>query len=133
MTSLIIYTDGGSRGNPGQAALGVVVTDLAGKILYEHGECIGFKTNNDAEYSAFAHSLEWATTFSQTTQLQNIEWRLDSMLVVQQLNKKWKMKEPRLKSIADKIWNPLQKSHFTWSIGYIPRALVNKALDIAGF
>lgn len=140
MTSIIIYTDGGSRGNPGQAAVGAIVTDLDGNILHEHGECIGFKTNNDAEYGAFAHSLEWVTTYTQATSLQNVEWRLDSMLVVQQLNKKWKMKEPRLKSIADKIWETLQDSNFTWSIGYVPReknsladALVNKALDTAGF
>ncbi|MEX0896279.1 MAG: ribonuclease HI family protein [Patescibacteria group bacterium] len=134
---LIIYTDGGSRGNPGAAAIGVVVFSQ-GKELYTHAESIGVATNNEAEYQAFIHSVDWLVEFSQSNQVSEVRWQLDSKLVVEQLLKHWKIKEPRMKSLAEKAWKSLAKLSCSHTISHIPRAenavsdsLVNAALDAA--
>ena len=76
-----VYTDGGCKPNPGQGAIGVVITDEDGKILKEHGESIGDSTNNTAEYKALLKGLDLATTH--TTEA--VEAFSDSRLVVNQV------------------------------------------------
>ena len=131
-----IFTDGGSRGNPGNSAIGVwVVVDQ--QPTYSHSGYIGIATNNIAEYKAFLHSLNWVE--KQFVQPVELEWSLDSLLVVNQINGLWKIKDLELKKIATLCATKLKllKEHgFVYQIKHIPReenhaadALVNQALD----
>lgn len=130
---IIMYTDGGSRGNPGPAAIGVNIETLGKK----YGECIGTKTNNDAEYEALIfglHKLKALLGKGKTKQA-NIECRLDSELVVKQLNHEYKLKEPRIQQYFIEIWN-LMLDFGNVVFVHVPReqnkiadALVNEALD----
>ncbi len=132
---LEIYTDGGSRGNPGAAASAFIVVDAESQTtLQEKGLSLGVATNNEAEYQAFIESLKWITEQSFT--LENVLWKLDSLLVVQQLNKVWKIKDERMQSFAQKAWTLLQELAVPYSIQHIPReqnaradAVVNSTLD----
>lgn len=128
-----MYTDGGSRGNPGPAAVGVFIETLGKKI----GQCIGNRTNNDAEYEALILGLQKTKQFVGKDKAKkcSVDCFLDSELVVKQLNHEYKLKEPRIQQYFIEIWNLMleyEKVTFT----HIPReknkiadALVNEALD----
>lgn len=129
-----IFTDGGSRGNPGKAATGVVIKN-GEKTIHTISNFMGIATNNEAEYSAFQTSIEWLLS-QKEHEITRVEWFLDSMLVVEQLNKKWKIKEPRLQEFATKIWFQLKELSLPYSISHVRRelnkeadALVNATLD----
>jgi len=138
MSTLIVHTDGGSRGNPGPAAVGVVML-LEGNSIREEGLYLGDnKTNNDAEYQAVLHALKYLPEVLQSHPVSKIEWKLDSMLVIQQLNHKWKIKEPRMERFAAEIWTLLKALPVPSVFSYVPRAenaaadaVVNKTLDLA--
>ena len=100
MIHLVMNSDGGSRGNPGPAAIGVVVYDEAGKELTRLQKTIGTTTNNQAEYQAVVMGLEWILTCYQDT---IVDCRLDSELVVKQLQGKYKMKNVELKPWFNRI------------------------------
>jgi len=132
-----IFTDGGSRGNPGSAAIGVVVKN-GDTVVYEAGKTIGVATNNEAEYQAILHSIEWLQSAGTALPLTAITWKLDSKLVVEQLSKRWKIKEPRMLLYAQTAWTALAQLKVNFKITHIPReqnahadALVNQALDAA--
>ena len=97
---LTIHTDGGARGNPGPAAIGVVI-EKEGSILHEFGEAIGRATNNVAEYTAVIRALEWCKSHNQKQGTKN--FFLDSLLVVQQLNGIYKIKDAKLRELSLKI------------------------------
>jgi probable phosphoglycerate mutase len=134
---LTIFTDGGSRSNPGPAAIGVVVMDVTNnKTIHEYKEFIGTETNNVAEYLALTYAVNWLKRFCETTDVQSCEFLLDSMLVVEQVQGHWKIKEPRLRELATTVQDLLKKLPCTYSFRHIPRAqnaeadkLVNQALD----
>lgn len=135
---LIIYTDGGSRGNPGTAGIGINVVDQAGNTVFEASQLLGTATNNEAEYVAFRSSLEWLLPYCNSHALNQVVWQLDSKLVVQQLNKVWKIKEPRMQTYADQIWQLLAQLAVPYSIEHIRREfnkradeLANQAMDLA--
>src|SRR3989344_6701587 len=87
--TLHLYTDGGSRGNPGEAAIGCVLIDpLTGKILKEHHETIGIQTNNVAEYRALIAGLALAKRFRPN----RLVCHLDSELIVKQLSGAYKVR-----------------------------------------
>ncbi len=92
---LFVYTDGGSRGNPGPSAIGVIICDEEGMILLRHSEYIGEATNNKAEYTALVRALELATKLSSG----RVHCYLDSELVVKQMNQEYRVKNPHLKSL----------------------------------
>jgi len=128
-----MYTDGGSRGNPGPAAVGVYIETLNKKI----GQCIGNRTNNDAEYEALILGLQKAKIFlgKEKAKKTEVECFLDSELVVKQLNHEYKLKEPRIQQYFIEIWN-LMLEYGKVTFVHIPReknkvadALVNEALD----
>jgi len=136
LQTLTIYTDGGSRGNPGNAGVGVVVYNQAGDVVYEASQFLGIKTNNEAEYQGFLISLEWLLPYSSDHQLDKVIWKLDSKLVVEQLNKNWKIKEPRMRKLAEEIWHKMTPLSCEYTIVHIPRsenaeadALANQAMD----
>jgi len=128
---LSIFTDGGSRGNPGPAAIGVVIADK------EYTEFLGETTNNVAEYQAVIFALKKTKHLLGREKLKNTEIiiNLDSELIDNQLNGCYKILEPDLQPLFMQIWN--LKFYFPHlSFHYIPREkntradkLVNQALD----
>lgn len=101
LNKLVIYTDGGARGNPGPAAIGVVVGDK------EYGEYLGETTNNQAEYRALIFALKKAKQLlgNKKAEGAELEVRMDSELVVRQLNGEYKIKEPDLQLLFVEAWN----------------------------
>lgn len=131
MKKLIIYTDGGARGNPGPAALGVVIYDDQGNNMLRYGQYLGKQTNNYAEYMAVISGLEKARSLEAT----HVSFKCDSKLVVEQLNRNWKVKEPSIQTLFIRAWNLMQEFRQV-TFSYIPRAEntladaeVNKSLD----
>ena len=136
---LIIYTDGGSRGNPGPAALGVVIQDTSGKLIKEYGEALGVRTNNEAEYEAVIFALKKVKALfgKDKTKTMTLEVRMDSELVMKQLTGKYKIEEEKLFPLFIKIWN-LKIDFGAITFTHIPREknrdadrMVNIALDPA--
>lgn len=129
---MILHTDGGARGNPGHAAIGVVFFDKKdGTEVFKLGKYIGRTTNNDAEYQALILGLETALTNSFT----NLTCKLDSELVVKQMQGLYKVKEPRLQELHKKA-KALVKKFAHIEFVHIPRSqnkeadlLVNQKLD----
>jgi ribonuclease HI len=127
-----LFTDGGSRGNPGQAAIACVLLDpVEGKVLREHYERIGVGTNNVAEYRALIEGLKLARRYRPN----RLICHLDSELVVRQLNGEYRVKMEALKPFFDEI-KELTKEFPACEFVHVPRednhhadALVNKALD----
>jgi ribonuclease HI len=134
---LTIHADGGSRGNPGIAGGGIVVYSDEQEI-YATGISFGTKTNNEAEYLAVLNALKWLTEFSKQQTISNVQFFLDSKLVVEQLNKTWKVKEPRLKPLATQCWQILESLPYQIKFSHVRRAyneqadlLANQAMDAA--
>jgi len=105
-SKIIAYTDGGSRGNPGEAAIGVVILG-AGDEKKEYCELIGQKTNNEAEYQAVIFALKKIKQLVGKEKLKDteVEIRLDSELVAKQLNGEYKIEEKNLQLLFMEIWN----------------------------
>ena len=127
----VIYTDGGSRNNPGPSALGVVVADGKGKILKEYSHYLGEATNNQAEYEAVIFALQKAKQLK----IKELEIRTDSELIGKQLLGEYKIKDPDLQPLFIKAWN-LRLDYDKVDIKIIRREqnkradkLVNQALD----
>lgn len=96
-----IFTDGGARGNPGPAAAGVVIKNEHGQIVAAYGEYLGEQTNNYAEYMALISGLKKARALGAT----EAECRLDSELVVKQMKREYKVKEPALQKLFIQAYN----------------------------
>lgn len=127
----IIHTDGGARGNPGPAAIGGVVKDADTGKEIEFSEYIGVATNNQAEYQSLLHAVRIA----EKLKAQSVTCYLDSELIVKQLNREYRVKDPTLGDLYIKIWNII-KSFNTAKFIHVRREqnkhadrLVNRALD----
>lgn len=140
MSKIYINTDGGSRGNPGSAAIGVAFFDESGKIFHEHKECIGTATNNEAEYNAIITALRillessWLKANLNTDS--EVVCRLDSQLVVEQLCGRYKIKTDHIRVLASKVFLLKEKIGVKISFIHVRREqnkdadrLVNQALD----
>jgi ribonuclease HI len=92
----VLHTDGGARGNPGPAGIGVVLEDESGEAIGEIAESIGRATNNVAEYRALIAGLELAVEKGVT----DVEILVDSELVVSQMKGEWKIKDNKLKPLT---------------------------------
>ncbi|MBI2355737.1 MAG: ribonuclease HI family protein [Candidatus Doudnabacteria bacterium] len=132
---LVIYTDGGARGNPGPAAIGAVIYGAGERPLRQIGEYIGSGTNNQAEYKALIRGLTEAAALGAKEAL----CFLDSELVVRQLTGKYKVKEPELKNLAAEVFKISNKflrvefKHVGREKNKLADKLVNEALDKAEF
>lgn len=130
MKKLIINTDGGSRNNPGPAGIGIVFSDENGDVIATYKKYIGEATNNVAEYSALVYALEKAKDF----EFEEIECRLDSELVVKQLNGEYKVKDPGMKELYGKVqelifFKPVKFVHVRREFNKLADKLVNEAVD----
>ena len=130
----MLHVDGGARGNPGPAAIGVVISDDQGELIEQVAETIGVATNNVAEYRALLRGLERAAA------LNAAEVRIvnDSELIARQLTGAYKVKHPAMRPLHAEATESLRRFS-RWSIRTVPRAqnagadaLVNRALDAAG-
>ncbi len=131
MTKLIIFTDGGSRGNPGPAGLGAIIYDENHKVLAEISEFLGVTTNNQAEYRAILAAIKKAVSLG----AKEVEFYLDSELAVKQLNREYKVKNKDLAPLFLAIYN-LTLSFKKISFTHVPRErnkeadrLENEAMD----
>jgi len=130
----IVHTDGAARGNPGPAAIGVVIEDDEGRVVYEASRALGVRTNNEAEYLALITALEYLKDVRPA----EVEFRLDSELVVKQILGQYKVKEPRLQTLHGQVimlLNAVRKHRFR----HVRREdnaradeLANEALDAVG-
>jgi ribonuclease HI len=127
---LVVNVDGGARGNPGPAAIGVVISDDGG-VLEEHAERIGEATNNVAEYRALLRGIERAAALGAS----ELELIGDSELVVRQVRGEYKVKDATLRGLHEQVRLALEGFE-RWSIRHVGRdenaeadRLVNLALD----
>ena len=129
---LRIYSDGACRGNPGPSAIAFIISDHEGRILKEYSENSGIGTNNQAEYKALISALKSATDFGDEAVCY-----LDSVLVVKQMNREWRVEHPNMMP----LWRravALKESFRKISFVYVPRTnryigivdqLANRELD----
>jgi ribonuclease HI len=136
---IVIYTDGGARGNPGPAGIGAVITDAKGTVLKQLSQYIGEQTNNFAEYEALIRALEAVRElFGSSLKNMQVSVYMDSELVVRQLNGAYKVKEKTLKEQFARV-GQLAATLQHISYNHVPREknahadeLVNAAIDKAG-
>ena len=138
MKKFIIYTDGGSRGNPGKAGIGVVICNEKDQEVKKYGEYIGDNlTNNDAEYSAVIFALKKfkALFGKKLAENTDVEIRADSELVVKQLNGQYRLENPKIQQFFIEIWNlkfdfkSVKFKHISREKNMEADRLVNEALD----
>lgn len=131
-TDLIIYTDGVSRGNPGDAGIGIIIKDASGKVIDEIGRYIGIATNNIAEYSALIAALKYAVRHKAGS----MKIFSDSELMVKQMNGEYRVKDGNI-AILFKEAQELLKKIGSFTIRHIPREenreadkLANRAVNL---
>jgi len=131
---LVVHVDGGARGNPGPAAIGVVISGPDGNVVEEIAERIGVATNNVAEYRAVLKGIERARALG----ARELDLVNDSELVARQLSGAYKVKHPAMKALHQQATLALREFD-RWRIRSVPRAqnaradeLVNAALDGPG-
>jgi len=130
-----LFTDGASRGNPGQSAIGCILEDPdRGEVLREHYECIGIETNNVAEYRALIEGLKIAKRYHPNTLI----CHLDSELIVKQLKGEYRVKMSSLQVLVDEIislteyFPEIEFKHIPREDNHRADGLANKALDLSG-
>lgn len=128
---LIVHTDGASRGNPGPAGIGVVVTDPSGTIVAELAQGIGRATNNVAEYRAAIEGLRLAREHGASS----VTLRADSLLLIEQLAGRYRVKTPHLRPLFDEA-RGLIRGFDEVRLEHVPRAenaeadaLANRGVD----
>jgi len=134
---LRVFTDGGARGNPGPAGIGVYITDEEENVLYAFGKAIGVATNNIAEYKALIAALVWLVEHKATVVKHGgVNFFLDSLLLVSQINGIYKVKNANLQTLLFTVREKETSLSVPLRYAHVPReknkhadALVNAALD----
>ena len=131
-----VYTDGGSRGNPGPSGYGLVIFDDQKNNLYQEYKYLGIKTNNEAEYMALLSSLNWIKDHYQSYQIDKVNFYADSQLLICQLQGIYKIKAPNLKDLYIQAQQILRQMNLNYKFIHIRRELntyadelANKAMD----
>lgn len=132
--SVVVHTDGASRGNPGPASIGVVIAGQDGRVLIEFGEALRPTTNNVAEYTAVVRALERAAELG----ARRVRVLMDSQLVVRQLNGSYRVKHPDMIPLYRRVLDLIQRFESV-TFEHVPREqnveadrLANQALDGGG-
>ncbi len=137
MKKIKVYIDGGARGNPGPAALGVAVISETGQVLKKYGKFLGRTTNNEAEYQALIFALKKLKLIFGKEKIKSlfIEISSDSQLLVGQMTGRYKVINQRIQNLFLQAWN-LKTEFKHLSFLFVPREqnkladkLVNEALD----
>ena len=136
MSQIIVFTDGGARGNPGPAALGVYITNEENKVLAKIGKYLGETTNNIAEYTAVVEALNWLINHKKEQNIEKVTFYMDSQLAVSQLTGLYKVKNDRIRELVFKIRTMENELNTLVSYNHVPREknkqadlLVNLTLD----
>ena len=138
MKKITVYIDGGSRGNPGPSAIGVVFRNENGQMFKEYSECLPDGTNNEAEYQGAIFALKKfkALFGKKIAETSEVEVRSDSELLVKQLNGEYKILDEKIQKLFLEVWN-LKFDFKSVKFKHIPREknkeadrLVNEALDV---
>ena len=131
-----VYTDGGSRGNPGPSGYGLVIYDDNQKILFKESKYIGIKTNNEAEYAGLIGALIWINQNKDSFQISQINFFADSQLLVRQVQGLYKVKAEHLKPLFNRVKDLLNQINLSYSFKDIRREsneladqLANDAMD----
>lgn len=138
MQTLIIHTDGGSRGNPGPAACAAVFLNPQGEVSYQASKFLGIATNNEAEYQGVILALEeLLQNQAQYPEYTDIDFTLDSELVVKQLTGVYRVKKPELQTLVVQIHQLLHQlpqrvtfHHVLRHLNKLPDTLLNQELDL---
>ena len=125
--TILAFTDGASRGNPGEGGIGVILKDVQGTTLSRLSGYLGETTNNIAEYSALLACL----TAAGKTKCSNLVVHSDSELMVRQMTGKYRVKDATLKKYFQKVHELLQSAPFTFQIKHIPREQNREADQMA--
>lgn len=125
---LKVFTDGGSKGNPGPSSIGMVFY-LDGKKVFHHHESIGVATNNDAEYTALIRALEFIVKDHKEKGIEKVQFHSDSSLMVNQVNGLFKVKNGKIKEYILKIRGLEQEAGIPLTYTYVPREQ-NKEADL---
>lgn len=138
MAKLSIYTDGGSRGNPGPAALGVYIEDENKKEVVRIGKRIGETTNNVAEYSAITEAFSWLLANKDKLSIESVSFYMDSQLAYSQIVGLYKVKNERIREFIFEIRQkeaevgfPVYYNHVRREYNKKADMMVNLALDNA--
>ncbi|HPJ16626.1 MAG TPA: ribonuclease HI family protein [Candidatus Woesebacteria bacterium] len=129
-----IYTDGGSRGNPGISGFGLVVIDEANQIVYQQSQSLGIKTNNEAEYAGALSAISWLV--ANQSRFTSAQFISDSQLMICQINGQYKVKAAnliplyqQLISLISQVKIPLTFSHTLREGNQLADQLANQAMD----
>ncbi|MFA5894147.1 MAG: ribonuclease HI family protein [Candidatus Shapirobacteria bacterium] len=131
-----VFTDGGSRGNPGHSGFGVVIYDDSKQIIAKLSKYIGIHTNNEAEYSALVEALFWLRDNSALHSITAVTFYADSQLMIRQLQGRYKVKAENIKPLFNQAKSLLDSLNLTYQFSDIPREqnsladeLANQAMD----
>lgn len=131
-----IYTDGGSRGNPGISGYGLVIYDDQKTLIYQESKFLGIKTNNEAEYSGIIAALEWVKKNQSAYQITQLNFFADSQLMIRQLQGVYKVKAPTLLPLFSRAQQLLLQINLPTKFTDVRREfneladkLANKAMD----
>lgn len=131
-----VYTDGGSRGNPGHSGYGLVIYDDNQKILFQESKYLGVKTNNEAEYAGLIGALIWINNNQNSLKISKINFNSDSQLMIRQLTGLYKVKAPNLipiflkaKDLINSISSPITFKDVRRDFNKLADQLANEAMD----
>ena len=131
-----VYTDGGSRGNPGHSGYGLVIYDNNQKILFQESKYLGIKTNNEAEYAGLIGALIWINNNQNSLKISKINFNSDSQLMIRQLTGLYKVKAPNLipiflkaKDLINSISSPITFKDVRRDFNKLADQLANEAMD----
>ena len=133
---LSVYTDGGSRGNPGPSGFGVAIYDHQKNLIAQISKFIGIKTNNEAEYTALIDALVWINNHQSELDINSVDIFSDSQLLVRQQQGRYKVKSPHIVSLNNLVKALINATTITYKFHEIPRELnvladqlANQAMD----
>ena len=131
-----IYTDGGSRGNPGHSGYGLVIYDDNNKIIFQESKYLGTKTNNEAEYSGLIGALNWVNDNQNSLKISQVNFYADSQLMIRQMQGLYKVKAPNLipifqqaKKLINLISSPIVFKDVRRDFNQLADQLANEAMD----
>jgi ribonuclease HI len=123
---LVVFADGASRGNPGPSSIGAAIFDPSGREIHAVSKRIGHATNNEAEYQAAIAGLEAAVALGARC----VRLRMDSELVVRQLEYRYKVRNPRLQPLFARLLK-LRRQFESFEVEAVPRAMNKRADQLA--